>query len=191
MINDKYISEDTGELQLTDKGLSGIPVFQLSRYMGALLNNKDLVQIEIDYMPFISKEDIEKDIVSRIENSGDMNAEDIFTGMLNKKLIVHLLRRSAISPARSFSTMPSDKKEKCIKNFIDNIKNCRETVLALNDMAHAQISVGGVPLSEVDTNMQSLKTKGVYILGEMLDVSGKCGGYNLHFAVASAFASCQ
>ena len=61
--------------------------------------------------------------------------------------------------------------------------------MQLNGYKKAQISTGGVPLSETDENMQSLYCKGLYFAGEVLNVAGRCGGYNLHFAAASAYCA--
>ena len=76
-------------------------------------------------------------------------------------------------------------------NELDSLKSVlhdlRFTVDKTGDMANAQISAGGVPLSEVDEHMGSKIVKGLYIIGEMLDVAGRCGGYNLHFAAAGAY----
>ena len=185
-INEKEIASDTGELQITDKGLSGIPVFQLSRYIGKALDEKKNVKIKLDYLPQYSYEALEKDIMDRFnkavskekELNEKLTAEKLFDGILNSKLETALLKKAHISPTKPLREGLEDK----ISNFISLIKEDEVLIKGLNDFDKAQISVGGVPLMEIKESFESNKENGIYILGEALNVSGECGGYNLHFA---------
>ena len=182
-IDGERIGEESGELQLTDKGLSGIPVFQLTPYIGAALTKKD-VRFVINYLPSVDRRMVEERVM-KLYNEGlkaKLSAEKTFEGMLNRKLISALLALSHISPDREVSPVIEDK----LKDFINNIFSQEIKVKGLNDFSKAQISVGGLDLKEINGDFEVKSKKGLYVIGEALDVSGKCGGYNLHFAYMSA-----
>lgn len=185
----KCLATDLGELQLTEKGLSGIPVFQISRYIGAQLSKGKNVTVKVDFLPEIKKEKLRDDILDRYEkamNSG-LSAEEIFDGILNKKLMNALVKKSHLSPKRQLGAGLTDR----LNQLVTYIKDSDFEITGINGFEKAQISVGGVPLSEVNNNLESIFVKNLYILGETLDVAGECGGYNLHFAIASAYASAK
>ncbi len=70
---------------------------------------------------------------------------------------------------------------------VDNLKDIRFKIVGTYDYTKAQVMHGGVSLEEVDENLECIKYPGIYIAGEVLDVDGDCGGYNLHFAFASGY----
>lgn len=182
-IDGKNIASDTGELQLTDKGLSGIPVFQLSRYMGEAISKKK-VTVNVDYIPYIDARELKEDILNRYRENMDsrLETEKVFEGIVNKKLLSALLKKARLSPTRTLSAGLEERLER----FITLLKDDKIEISELNGFEKAQISTGGIPLSEVTDTLESTKISGLYLCGEVLNVSGECGGYNLHFAAASA-----
>ena len=200
-IDNEEICYDTGEIQMTDKGLSGIPIFQLSRYIGGALASGKKVYIKLDYLPNYSKEIIKRDILNRYKTDCDklsmvnneenknklMAADVLFDGLLNKKLETALLKRAHLSPTKPMKEGLTEK----IMKFLSLIKEDEIKVIGINDFDKAQISVGGAELSEIKNSFESVKSEGLYIVGEALDVSGECGGYNLHFAWLSAMAAAE
>jgi len=98
------IAEDTGELQLTDYGISGIPVFQVSRYAARALDRKQAVTAIVDYLPALTWEDTLKELQQRKERMAYRNAETFFTGLLNKKLAQVVLKKAGVTPRLSHGT---------------------------------------------------------------------------------------
>jgi len=154
MIDDKPICEESGELQITDFGVSGIPVFQLSGKAALALSEGKSVKLSIDFAPEISADEI----VNYSERFG-------MSGIIPAKL-VGVFSRSNIEPAG-------------IKNYLLDISDVR-------DFSFAQVTSGGIITDDINpATLESKLVKGLYFCGEMLDVDGRCGGYNLHFAWGS------
>lgn len=180
----KKIDSENGECQFTDKGLSGICIFNLSIKIKKLIENKgnkDIV-IDLELCPEITKEDLE----NLLKNSKEFKipVADALNGFINFKLATYICKNANVNPYKE-SIELSDKD---IKVLADKIKHFTFNVSELINSDNAQATSGGVALSEVDSKtMKSLKNENVYFAGEVLDVVGKCGGYNLQFAFSSGF----
>ena len=163
-IDGRCAASDSGELQITDNGISGIPVFQVSRYAVAALDaGKKKLYAELDFMP----EYDENELMSYIESVGEKN---VLTGLINKKLMSLFLR---LSGGRTAELV------KLLKHFTVDVVSFKGT-------ASAQVCSGGVRLDEIDMeSMESRLCSGLYFCGEVLDVDGCCGGYNLQWAWSS------
>ena len=177
------ICRERGELQLTDYGISGIPIFQLSRTVNYLLREKREVTAVIDFLPDLSEEAYAELQVGRKLLQGDRTAEEFFTGMLHKKLTAALLKLAGIKLATPMQEIPEEK----IRNFYALCRNFCLHVTESNPYENAQVSAGGVSVAEVKETMESKICPGVYFAGEILDVDGRCGGYNLQWAWSSGY----
>lgn len=178
------VASDEGELQLTDSGISGIPVFQISRVVNYLLREQEKVSIEISFLPKEDKDVFpEKMYKLRKHLMAGRTAQEYFTGLLNNKLMSLFMDFAGIQASDSIEQVPEQKIKKVYSYF------CSLTVQVIgsNSFDAAQVSAGGVPLSEVDERMESILHKGLYFAGEVLDVDGKCGGFNLQWAWCSGF----
>lgn len=178
------VAEERGELQLTDYGLSGIPIFQLSRTVNYILTEQKEVEVLVDFLPDYSPGAYEQMCQSReLLLQGERTVEEFFTGMLHKKLMTLFIRLSGLRPGDKIQTVDP--------RFVKRVyKLCREWWLHVNgsnSYENAQVCAGGVPLAEVTDRLESQKTPGVYFAGEILDVDGRCGGYNLHWAWCSGY----
>lgn len=184
LIDGRCVASDIGELQLTDNGISGIPVFQVSRYAVAALDaGNGRVQAELDFMPEYG----EKELIEYIDKikadmcntgkscemikKGSMpSLADILTGLVNKKLMNLFVKLSGGQT----------------ESLVGIIKHFKVTVINSKGIISAQVCRGGVRLDEVDTEtMESKLCHGLYFCGEVLDVDGCCGGYNLQWAWSS------
>ena len=180
----KIIDSESGECQFSDKGLSGICIFNLSIKIKKLIEkkgNKDIV-IDLELCPEITKEDLE----NLLKNSKELNmpVADVLNGFINFKLATYICKNANVNPYKE-STELSDKD---IRVLTEKIKHFTFNVSELINSDNAQATSGGVVLSEVDSKtMKSLKNENIYFAGEVLDVVGKCGGYNLQFAFSSGF----
>lgn len=175
---DKTILKESGEIQLTDYGISGICVFNLSGFINKMLYQKKNVFVSINFIPFI-KNDYYKWFNSRKKLLSDRTIYEFLVTILNEKLVDTILYVTNISKDKIVNELNSNE----IDNIISNLTSFKLEITSSKDFSRAQVCNGGINLNEINTNtMESLKIKNLYITGEILDVCGICGGYNLGFA---------
>lgn len=178
----KTLAEDEGELQLTDYGISGIPTFQISRYASVSLHKGLNVKVNIDFLPQQSVREVEDLIDFGIQNFGYKTWEQWICGILNNKLGLVLLKLAGLNPQKTLSSCLESQKKMLLKQ----IKSYETFVDKVNPFEKAQVCCGGVEVSEIcPRTMESKKRKGLYFAGEVIDVDGICGGYNLQWAWSS------
>ena len=178
----KVLAEDVGELQLTDYGISGIPTFQISRYASVSLHKGLDVKVKIDFLPQQSVREVEDLIRLGIRNFGYKTWEQWITGVLNKKLGIVLLKLAQLNPNETVYSSSESQRKKLLKQ----IKSYETIVTEVNPFEKAQVCCGGVAVSEIcSKTMESKKMQGLYFAGEIVDVDGICGGYNLQWAWSS------
>lgn len=164
--------EESGELQMTDYGVSGIPAFNASRIATLALHKKEDVYIKIDFLPELKKTDVEEFIVTQLKKGNSLI--NTLKGMLNDKIA-----NAFYEQVNEISTDETTK----IKNVISMIKEYQIKVVKVKSFDQAQVTCGGVNVSEINPKtMESYIVNGLYFAGEILDVDGMCGGYNLQFA---------
>lgn len=176
------IAKDTGEIQLTDYGISGIPVFQVSRYASKLLYEKKEVKAVLDFMPDFTEEQTRAFLSARAKMRPEKPADMFLIGLFHKKLSDLWMRLSHIPRDRKAGTLTENE----INCLVRLIKHFEVTVKATNSYEQAQVCCGGIDTAEVDPEtLESRYVPGLYFAGEILDVDGMCGGYNLQWAWAS------
>ena len=170
--DDKFIKDEEGELQLTDYGISGICVFNLS-YLYNIYKNSYVL---INFMPFInSKEELEKYLDKKDKEMNEKNVSELLNGILNNKIINVIIKKSDIKDIKYKNL---DKNEKM--RLLDNIFSYKMNITDIKGFNKSQVTMGGVDLSEIDINTMEVKNiPNLYITGELLDIDGICGGYNL------------
>lgn len=168
--NDNLLKEETGEIQFTDYGVSGICVMNTSN----LAQPHDL--LKIDLVPTIS------DIISYLDLKNqtvkNRTIQELLDGLLNYKIVNLILKLSSLSNQDTWQQIPTEKKQ-VLANYL---KKLSFNVTGLKGFERSQVCKGGLSLQEVSSNFESKKISGLYIVGELLDVVGDCGGYNLAFA---------
>ena len=178
------VAVEQGELQITDYGLSGIPVFQLSRVVNYILSTQKEVEIQLDFLPDYTPETYEQLRISRnLLLQDGRTVEEYFTGMLHKKLMALFIKLAGLKAGDSIREADPERVKEVYRL-------CRQWQLHANGSNaydNAQVCAGGVPLEEVTDQLESVKVPGVYFAGEILDVDGRCGGYNLHWAWCSGY----
>lgn len=179
----KKLWEESGELQLTDYGLSGIPIFQLSGYVNRYLfqhKNSKLIAV-IDFMPHMGNFDDLDFCQKRRRMLSNTTVEEFFCGILNQKLMKVFIQLAGLQHNTSITKVSNEK-------LLEVYGYCRHFTFHIsgsNGFDNAQVCTGGVDLNEVTDSLESIYNPGVYFAGEILDVDGKCGGYNLQWAWTS------
>lgn len=174
---------EEGQLQFTKTGISGINVFNLSYLAAKSLDNGEDVSAFIDFMPDMETENFRDLMYKRVRDYKERPLEELFIGILNKNLGHLIIKESGIFA--KFSDLCSELTVEDIKRIVQKTKNFEVKVKACGGFDNSQVICGGVDTTEVNDKLESLKTPGVYFAGEILDVNGDCGGYNLTFAFCS------
>lgn len=185
VIDGDIAESETGELQLTDYGLSGIPVFQISSLLSRAASKGQKAEIKIDFMPSLTHEQLSEYLKGRSRATTDRRSlNEMLNGLLNSKLMLELIHRSGLSPDQKGSLLT----DKDINILTDTIKHTTVSVSRARDAEFAQVCAGGLRTKEIDARtLESRIHPGLYFAGELLDVDGICGGYNLQWAWTSGY----
>ncbi len=169
---------ELGEVQFTKNGLSGICIFNLSAAFSVKEKN---VKVSLDLLPDYTEEDVYKMLLSAVKSRKRDLADEIFSGIFNKKLALYLLKRANISTSHSAAKIDYTDLHRMARIS----KALEFPIRGRGDFSSAQVTAGGILGSEIDVNLMSKKIEGLFFAGEIIDLWGDCGGYNLHFAFAS------
>jgi len=177
--NDTLFSQSTGELQFTEYGLSGPVIFEVSR---DVCQEKGDWRARLDFLPEISRQELYGELLRRKETG--LPASELLTGILHNRLGRILTQAVGISANRAIAELRD-------YELSETARVVKEFDVALTEpmgMDCAQVTAGGIQTEEFDDKtMQSRLVPGLYACGEVLDVDGDCGGYNLQWAWSSGF----
>ena len=172
---------EVGELQFTEYGISGIPAMQLSRGLGSLQAGEHICA-RIDFFPEWDLRQVYEMLCARIRTRAGETLETVFLGLIHKRLLYAVLKGLSTAPLSRPAVVLQDEE---LRALAAALKAWPMEVTGTLSWEHAQVTGGGVVLDEVDDCLQSRLQPGLYLAGEMLDVAGMCGGYNLHWAWCS------
>lgn len=177
---------ESGELQLTKEGFSGIAVFQLSLFAGRALAEKRKTELCINFLAdFTADTDF---FARRLSMPFATDLEAVGNGLVPKNLWGALLRRAALTPQQAVKRGDWE----LAKRLSEALTAARFTLQGLGSLEKAQVSAGGIALSELSGQSLSFRrVPGLYAAGEVLNVTGPCGGYNLHWCFASGLSAGQ
>lgn len=183
LIDGEKVDEEKGELQFTDYGISGILVLQLSRQASYALKEGKDVSVLVDFYP--DQDDKAFTYMSRLRYDVlmDKTVENYLTGTLNKKVNMVMLKQAGLKP----DSKTEDVGYKKIWEIVKKSRAFPIHISGVNSMENAQICAGGVAFDQISTELESEIVKGLYFAGEIIDVDGKCGGYNLQWAWTSGY----
>ena len=174
---DKLHAESTGELQFTDYGLSGPVIFEVSR--DACQGAGKWVAV-LDLLPHCA--DLEKELHRRAET--DLPMEELLTGILHNRLGRVLTKAAGIKNKQAANELNDTE----IKAIVKTVKSFEVILTEPMGMENAQVTAGGILTKDFDPNtMESKLIPGLYACGEVLDIDGDCGGYNLQWAWSSGY----
>ena len=175
-VDNYLINKEKGEVMLTDYGLSGICIFNLSGHASRSLDLGLDVRVDINFVPWLSE-----NIYKFLENR-DGSIEYVLSGMLNSKLVSLILELCNINKDKSFKELNDNEKDL----LVDHLLNFKVDINGVNDFDKAQVCSGGIDTKKIDKDTYESKlVKGLYFVGEILDVDAICGGYNITFATLS------
>ena len=185
VIDGQMTEQNTGELQLADYGISGIPVFQISSLMSRALDKGQRVEVIIDFLPAFSDDELNGYIKDRsITTTDNRSLNEMLNGLLNNKLLLELVHKSGVSPDKKGRLLTDDD----CKSLTRSIKHTAVSVKKPRGAEFAQVCAGGICTKEIDVRtLESKIHPGLYFCGELLDVDGICGGYNLQWAWTSGY----
>lgn len=192
----KLLRQERGELQLTKEGISGIPVFQLSGDIAQKLSEKRQVRVAINFLPDFPEEGLEEWLKKRLALFPGRTLEEFFLGVLHKKILGVCLQAEGLpgsmripdvfSPEREGVSLSARKRaEIMVVSVVKKAMHFSTEVTAVADMKQAQVCRGGLFLAQFNEKLECKTIPGLFACGEVLNVDGQCGGYNLHFAWAS------
>lgn len=171
----KLSGEEQGEIQFTDKAISGIPVMNLSHFC----KDNNNLKISMDLCHEISVDELKEHFTLMKKSTPTAEAEQILSGIVNTKLGYAVINKAGIKP----NTQLIKLSENDIIEIINTLKCFRLLITGTKSFDNAQITCGGIKTDEIyaDTMMSKLHD-GLFVCGEVLDIHGDCGGYNLHLA---------
>lgn len=174
----KLLKEEFGEIQFTEQALSGIPVLNISHFAN---NRKNLFAV-IDTCNEFSTKDLTNHFTECRYKTPALRAEEVLSGLIPQKLGFLIMSRAGIKQ----DTLAGRLTEKQIEALVLNLKQLEFKIDGVRDFDYSQVTQGGAASDDFDTKtLMSKKQKGLFACGEILNVNGDCGGYNLHFAWTS------
>ena len=180
-IDGKYKKSSKDDIIFQNYGLTGTAILDLSNQISLALKDKKKVKLDIDFYPEYKKEGLLIKLEEKIKRFPQRNIEEILIGNLDKKLIIDILKRAKINPREKNIS------KKDLNKLVNVLKSLSFDIIDINDKKNAQVTLGGVSCREIDKKtMKSLKIKDCYFIGEVMDVGGDCGGYNIQWAFSSA-----
>lgn len=186
LVEGKETAKSEGEFLWTNYGISGIPTLELSRFASRALYEQKSLQLSLDFLPEFDLTETRNLAFDWMTQNREQLAVSL-SGLLHSELAAYLIRLVEQKIGLIQSMHPG---QACY--LAELLKGYTVTVSGSKDWADAQTTCGGVLLSEIDpTTMESKRQKNLFLAGEVLDVDGNCGGYNLQWAWSSGFLAGQ
>jgi predicted Rossmann fold flavoprotein len=176
--NGEFIAQKNGDLLFSDYGVSGLAILDISKYVSVTLSNFEYCELRVDLMPRYSKERLINMMLQTIQKDSNKPLWLYLNGLLNRKLAKLIIQKS-----KTKAKYEKDLNRKEITKLVYNIKNLSIPIVDTVGFEKAEVSLGGIDTNYINAqNLQSKLVPNLYFLGEVLDVTGDRGGYNLHFA---------
>lgn len=185
MINDKKVRTDFGEVLFCDYGLSGPPIMQISREVERKDGKKTIV---LDLMPEYSFSAVTELLEHRTCALRGRTLEDYLSGMLNKRVGQAILKLAG----RKLGDRVDDLNSSDLKRIASLIKGMTFEICGTTGFENSQVTAGGISTDEFySDNLMSKRDSGLFAVGEILDIDGDCGGFNLQWAWSSSFCAAE
>ena len=173
-----------GDLLFTAYGLSGSAILDVSRAASKAFVEGERVHVVLDLLPTLSREALTSLLQKRMSIAKEKSLSLWLEGIIPKKLAHFIIQNTKLGHIKEASMLGA----KEIKKIVFALKALRVDICATKGFESAEVCAGGVDVRELDAkNLMSQKMKNLYFCGEVLDIDGDCGGFNLHFAWASGY----
>lgn len=179
------VARERGDILFADYGVSGDCAFKISSFLPYDGTGRINARLSVDFLPDLPIETLKNVLYEKKNRYKNAESGALFTGIVNNRIGETLARRVKETQKEKHSERDE------ISLLAETAKAFTLTVTGTTGFDNAQVTKGGIPLSETDKTFQSLFTKNVYFAGEILDVDGACGGYNLQWAYSSACAAAE
>ncbi len=183
--NNKTIVQDSGDILFANYGVSGPPILQISRKTGELLQGNKNVVLRLNILDKLTKEELRKLLITRFNNSPHKSLDFSLVGLINKRLIPVLLKEAGLTDLKCpvASVSPEER-----ENILSILQDWRFQVRGTKSWPSAQVTAGGIATNEINpSTMESKIVKGLFFAGEIIDIDGLCGGFNLQWAWSSGY----
>ena len=189
ILQDKILSQDRGDILFTNYGISGPPILQLSRLAGQLLKDGAEPELKISLIDNLTAEALKNDLENRWQTKPDKPLDFSLVGLINKRLIPIILKNAGITKLKKpVSTLTPAEQARILNSLTDFRLKIRGT----KGFTSAQVTAGGINTDEINPlTLESKINKGLYFAGEIIDIDGECGGYNLQWAWSSGYIAGQ
>lgn len=183
-VNNSFIQEIQGDLLFTKYGVSGFSILDISQLASYNLSLGNDVEIRVNFFPNINRNELTNQLQNLFKSSLNLKVVDLLTGIISNKIAPVLLDICKID----LNTLASNINTKEIKAIAYQLNSWRLKIIDTQGFPHAEASGGGIKTDEInDKTYESKLIKNLYFAGEILDIVGNRGGFNLHFAWASGY----
>ncbi len=184
----QILREDTDEILFTDYGLSGPAILQVSSHVEPALSKGESLTVAMDLVPTMSQDELDTILIERFSRFSARSVLDSFIGFMELRLVQALMTHMDLSIHEKAGNIT----KKARQRLVHELKGVQEVVTGTHLWNQAQVTKGGVSCLEVDEqSLESLKSPGLFFAGEVLDMDGDCGGFNLQFAMSSSYIISQ
>ncbi|NMB08872.1 MAG: NAD(P)/FAD-dependent oxidoreductase [Tissierellia bacterium] len=182
----QLIKEDIGDVLFTNYGISGPPILQISRTALQYLNKGDNVEIGVSIIHTRTEEELYEYLKYRFSFMPKKTIEIGLIGFINKRLILPILREVNINKDKQIAHLTNEE----IRQISNILTDWRFNIIGSKSFKDAQVTAGGVNTNEINpSTMESKLVKGLFFAGEILDIDGDCGGFNLQWAWSSGYVA--
>lgn len=187
---DTCISEQSGEVLFTEYGLSGSPIFALSVLAGDIWrrDKKAKLELRLNFLPEMSEEELYMQLMMRASYLASRSLQSYFNGLLNKRIGLAVLKKANVLPLARLCSDISENEFRALAHQCQSFSLPAEGNMS---WSQAQAMAGGVSLDCFKNTLESKQHAGLFAVGEVLDVVGDCGGYNLQWAWSSAAVAAE
>ena len=186
VVDGEELLEDEGEVQLTEYGISGIPVFQLSRFAVRAIETGHDTRILLNFLPDLTEEELTDELMNRLQAHPDRSMAKMLVGLLPDRLIPVITGEDSGRDLKNLSLMELGQR---MEELAWHITHFEVEIRGAAALSQAQVCSGGIRTEELNEHMECQRIPGLYVTGEAVDMDGACGGYNLTWAWASGFAA--
>lgn len=181
----RTVAADSGDILFANYGVSGPPILQISRKAGELLNEGKEAYLKITVIDTLTGEELRKLINERFERGFAKPVDFSLVGLINKRLIPVVLKEAGITDIKRIAADLSTEEQ---GRIADILTDWRFKIRGTKSWPSAQVTAGGVDTGEIDERtMESKLVKGLYFAGEIIDIDGQCGGFNLQWSWSSGY----